>query len=1056
MGVLFELVDLRWGITDEEARTDELLDICLSEAEACTILVCLIGSRYGWVPPQRSAVVRAGRPWLTEGRDWSISELEVRAAVRRPTGAPEGLIFVRSNIEERDPRVDRLVDFARESFPNGVHQFASAADLVLQATDRLLELVGRATGTPPFSGVARRQRRQQTLERHLAEVIVGREDDLARLRAAVAESTEPIAVTGAPGVGKTAVLAALVQEHRNSPGRPVVASFVDAQRGAGELDRLLTQLDVELAALPLISPLPDVDEDQVAPRASTEVLAERLTRRLDAAERCGGVLLVIDGAQHLSGGKDELLPLWWLPQSVGPNVQLVISTSPGPSQDETVRRGWRTVDIAALSATAREEFIERSLMRVGKRLPDELRTKLARHPVSADAFYLQLALDELMMHGDHALIDSAVSAVMVESTSLLVRVVLTDAATTYDGDLPGTVAAVILLLYVAHDGVAVEDLSVLVGGRKANDTAEIIARLRYALPRIVTEVDGRIWLANERVRAAIEAQVNAEQIVGARRRLAEYASGFPTSDERWDEFPRQLAELGDGVALESVLSDRRAAGDLWKRNPLLLRASFLCLLDLCGPSSPRRALRSAVTHGVDDDVPEYVTHLLQWLGDHAEAETIFDLQIARAEATGDSRSLEIALVAKAGRLKAEGDLVAALRHYERARRFAEARSDTQDMAICDNGLVQIHRRLGHLDQAWRLVARQLELSERSGSTFLRAAAHMNAAGVAERRASHDSVEESWRLVEFHLRAAETLYAADHRPEGVANARFGRAKLAFLRTGSAAKGDPASCRLVVSSFREMGEAVEIARRTLSESLTNTMRSQCDELQPLLVNAGWSWIRSAAGLIDAGQHDRAVALIEVCAEAAKVADDRPLAAGAEGERGVEAMASGRWSEAVQHLQTALRIQAELELDERSATLLSLSEAYRHVGDLRSARRVAADAEAVYSALGNMEKELTAIDQQALLSFDLGDVDAGFHALRHGADVARWHGCWQDEVGFLLAGFEWNLIHGRAVDATACSDRAKRVARRHATRQERRDLKRRLKMIPLGGDHTSDSRG
>ncbi|HEX6864233.1 MAG TPA: AAA family ATPase, partial [Thermoanaerobaculia bacterium] len=44
--------DLRWGVTEEEAEQQGALAICLEEIERCRpFFVCLLGDRFGWVPP---------------------------------------------------------------------------------------------------------------------------------------------------------------------------------------------------------------------------------------------------------------------------------------------------------------------------------------------------------------------------------------------------------------------------------------------------------------------------------------------------------------------------------------------------------------------------------------------------------------------------------------------------------------------------------------------------------------------------------------------------------------------------------------------------------------------------------------------------------------------------------------------------------------------------------------------------------------------------------------------------------------------------------------------
>lgn len=47
-------LDLRWGITEEEAKTGKVVEICLREIEnSIPFFIGIIGNRYGWVPEKK-------------------------------------------------------------------------------------------------------------------------------------------------------------------------------------------------------------------------------------------------------------------------------------------------------------------------------------------------------------------------------------------------------------------------------------------------------------------------------------------------------------------------------------------------------------------------------------------------------------------------------------------------------------------------------------------------------------------------------------------------------------------------------------------------------------------------------------------------------------------------------------------------------------------------------------------------------------------------------------------------------------------------------------------
>jgi len=76
--VVFADVDLRWGITEEQAAEGEVLPICLAEIDSSRpFFIGLLGERYGWVPEHIADELLESHPWLAEHRERSVTELEI-------------------------------------------------------------------------------------------------------------------------------------------------------------------------------------------------------------------------------------------------------------------------------------------------------------------------------------------------------------------------------------------------------------------------------------------------------------------------------------------------------------------------------------------------------------------------------------------------------------------------------------------------------------------------------------------------------------------------------------------------------------------------------------------------------------------------------------------------------------------------------------------------------------------------------------------------------------------------------------------------------------------
>jgi hypothetical protein len=86
-GVAWSAVDLRWGITQEEAAEGKILPICLEEIQRCRpFFVGLLGECYGWVPEEIPEELIEAQFWLPE-RVWMRPPFGVdnqRRSMRRP------------------------------------------------------------------------------------------------------------------------------------------------------------------------------------------------------------------------------------------------------------------------------------------------------------------------------------------------------------------------------------------------------------------------------------------------------------------------------------------------------------------------------------------------------------------------------------------------------------------------------------------------------------------------------------------------------------------------------------------------------------------------------------------------------------------------------------------------------------------------------------------------------------------------------------------------------------------------------------------------------------
>ena len=88
------IIDLRWGITDEECTSGKLISVCLEEVEhSHPFFIGILGNNYGTIPKrtelEKNPELLERYPWLDnaisdkEGIGMSITEMEIQYGVLR-------------------------------------------------------------------------------------------------------------------------------------------------------------------------------------------------------------------------------------------------------------------------------------------------------------------------------------------------------------------------------------------------------------------------------------------------------------------------------------------------------------------------------------------------------------------------------------------------------------------------------------------------------------------------------------------------------------------------------------------------------------------------------------------------------------------------------------------------------------------------------------------------------------------------------------------------------------------------------------------------------------
>lgn len=126
--VALSVVDLRWGVTQEDARAGKVISVCLDEIEKShPFFVGILGNNYGTAPDrslfQINPELLERYPWLNKAvsdkkeESMSITEMEIQYGVLRKRAEIDAAFFFRNgNMPDNDKRLTGLKEKIRKKY----------------------------------------------------------------------------------------------------------------------------------------------------------------------------------------------------------------------------------------------------------------------------------------------------------------------------------------------------------------------------------------------------------------------------------------------------------------------------------------------------------------------------------------------------------------------------------------------------------------------------------------------------------------------------------------------------------------------------------------------------------------------------------------------------------------------------------------------------------------------------------------------------------------------------------------------------------------------------
>jgi tetratricopeptide (TPR) repeat protein len=414
-------VDLRWGVTSEQ----DAMEVCREVIDECRPrFICILGGRYGWVPPGKTRSITAGEVHYgvldrkSKDRSFACFYFRDDAATNAMAETTPGELREPPGSENQSKlaelkRVITAAGLNPFTYPaqwdNGSRRLTGLQEFGDRIYDDLLagikldpELRDRFvtdTTVPPDEFAEENTAMEAFVEEHSERFVLGsREPVLEELldHAGATDGNNYLCLTGPPGSGKSALLAhfSRLTAFDSTPSTLPIRHFVGASRNSTDVQLTLLRLCHELkVGCPDMTSRTPCDPEQLLVSFS-DLLRQacahkRVVILLDAVDQ-------FDTAAHTSG-------LHWLPEEPPANARVILSSVEGPALEELRRRSTkpREVELKPLTAADDAAIIDGFRKRYHKTLSDAQRAALLAKTDADTPLYLLAALEELRTLGDY-------------------------------------------------------------------------------------------------------------------------------------------------------------------------------------------------------------------------------------------------------------------------------------------------------------------------------------------------------------------------------------------------------------------------------------------------------------------------------------------------------------------------------------------------------------------------------------------------------------------------------------------------------------------------------
>ena len=583
-GISFTEVDLRWGITNEEAAEGKVLSICLEEIEQCRpFFIGILGDRYGWVPDSYPLDLSDSEPWLEDEVGKSVTELEIlNGVLNNPDMSGHAFFYFRKESPDADNQIN--------------------ADKLIQLKQRI-----RASGFPVKEGFGSPEELGEWVESDLKSVVEPRlvelekltSIELAELEAKVhlhiqsAFFVEPegqfesfdqfidnqekgnsiLLYEGEPGIGKYTALSNWYLQRKEQINNHKIIYYPTRAGGSfSEVDFMIRYLVHQLQGeSPDFLPPPE-DAGRFELLGHLRNAMEKAVEELS----CTIIIPAIDQLSDAESGRGVI----WLPNQFPEGIRLIISAS-DPKIIQTFDY-WVVKRLQPTKLTSNEikEFTQQFLVQYRKKLSPILVDNIKDSTLTALPINLVIILEELRIFGDHEKLEEMLIGYLsaLDTKYLYLEVIMRWEAD-FNKEYPDLVKKALTCIFMTVAGHSELELRGIIGEDSLLPQA-YWSPFYLAILKWTIQVKGNLKIGNNAFKEAIIEKYlkDPENVVFAHRLTADYFLNKIKQEKlgarEFTELPYALFYSNNYNGFVDFYANRETLKNAWSFNTSLITQYF--------------------------------------------------------------------------------------------------------------------------------------------------------------------------------------------------------------------------------------------------------------------------------------------------------------------------------------------------------------------------------------------------------------------------------------------------------------------------------------------------